>query len=126
MTVEDIISNDVIGAAIRVHKALGPGLLESAYQSCLCHELRLMDYKVEIEKPMPIVYDSIELDCGYRLDLIVDETVIIEVKSVQKLNEIHLAQVLTYLKLSNLKLGLLINFNSLLLKDGVKRVVNNL
>lgn len=75
---------------------------------------------------MPIVYDSIELDCGYRLDLVVDETVIIEVKSVQKLNEIHLAQVLTYLKLSNLKLGLLINFNSLLLKDGVKRVVNNL
>lgn len=126
MIVEDIISNDVIGAAIRVHKALGPGLLESAYQFCLCHELRLMDYKVEMEKPMPIVYDNIELDCGYRLDLVVDEMVIIEVKSVQKLNEIHLAQVLTYLKLSNLKLGLLINFNSLLLKDGVKRVVNNL
>ena len=110
MIVENVISNDLIGAAIKVHKSLGPGLLESAYQSCLCYELGLMGYSVEKEKSMPITYGDIELDCGYRLDLVIDELVVIEVKSVQKLSDLHLAQVLTYLKLADMKLGLLINF----------------
>jgi GxxExxY protein len=124
--VEDLISNDVIGAAIKVHKELGPGLLESAYQSCLYYELNVLGYNVQREKPMPIVYNGVEIDCGYRIDLLIDYHVIVEVKAVQKLNEIHLAQLLTYLKLSNIKLGLLINFNNVLLKDGIRRVVNNL
>jgi GxxExxY protein len=101
--VEDLISNDVIGAAIKVHKELGPGLLESAYQSCLYYELNELGYNVQREKPMPIVYNGVEIDCGYRVDLLIDHHVIVEVKAVQKLNEIHLAQLLTYLKLANIK-----------------------
>lgn len=124
--VEDLISNDVIGAAIKVHKELGPGLLESAYQSCLHYELNQLGYNVQREKPMPVIYNGVEIDCGYRIDLLIDDYVIVEVKAVQKLNEIHLAQLLTYLKLANIRLGLLINFNNVLLKDGIRRVVNNL
>ena len=100
--------------------------MESAYQACLFYELVKSDLLVEKEKPLPLVYDDVKLDCGYRLDLVVERKLIIEVKSVEALNDIHLAQVLTYLKLSECKLGLLINFNSVLLKDGIKRIVNKL
>lgn len=123
---ENELAKLVIGCAIKVHRELGPGLLESAYQACLFYELVKEDLLVEKEKPLPLVYDEVKLDCGYRLDLIVERKLIVEIKSVEALNDIHLAQVLTYLKLSECKLGLLINFNSLLLKDGIKRIVNNL
>jgi len=122
---ENFLSNEVIGAAIRVHKQLGPGLLESAYKECLYYELFKAGLYVEKEKILPLVYEEVRLDCGYRLDLIVENKLIIETKSVEKLNDIHLAQVLTYLKLAQCRLGLLINFNVLLLKDGVKRVINS-
>jgi GxxExxY protein len=123
---ENELSEIIIGSAIKVHKALGPGLLESAYEECLNYELKKSGLKVDKQKALPLVYEEIKLDCGYRIDLIVENKVIIEVKSVEALNDIFLAQVLTYLKLSNCKLGLLINFNVLRLKDGIKRVVNNL
>lgn len=123
---ENELAKLVIGCAIKVHRELGPGLLESAYQACLFYELVKEDLLVEKEKPLPLVYDEVKLDCGYRLDPIVERKLIVEIKSVEALNDIHLAQVLTYLKLSECKLGLLINFNSLLLKDGIKRIVNNL
>lgn len=120
------ITDKIIGAAIRVHKALGPGLLESAYEACLAFELRDTGLLVEIQKPLPVVYRGVKLDCGYRLDLVVENNVILELKAVEKVLPIHEAQILSYLKLSGLRLGLLINFNSLYLKDGIKRVVNNL
>jgi GxxExxY protein len=123
---ENELSKLVIGAAIKIHQALGPGLLESAYEECLFYELEKSGLEVERQKPMPLIYEEVKLDCGYRIDLMVNEKVIIELKSVDALNEIHLAQVLTYLKLSESKLGLLINFNVKYLKDGIKRVVNNL
>jgi GxxExxY protein len=123
---ENELSEIIIGSAIKVHKALGPGLLESTYEECLNYELKKSGLKVDKQKALPLVYEEIKLDCGYRIDLIVENKVIIEVKSVEALNDIFLAQVLTYLKLSNCKLGLLINFNVLRLKDGIKRVVNNL
>ena len=123
---ENDLAKLVIGRAIEVHRQLGPGLLESAYQACLFYELVKSDLLVEKEKPLPLVYDDVKLDCGYRLDLVAERKLIIEVKSVEALNDIHLAQVLTYLKLSECKLGLLINFNSVLLKDGIKRIVNKL
>jgi GxxExxY protein len=123
---ENELSEIIIGSAIKVHKALGPGLLESAYEECLNYELKKSGLKVDKQKALPLVYEEIKLDCGYRIDLMVENKVIIEVKSVEALNDIFLAQVLTYLKLSNCKLGLLINFNVLRLKDGIKRVVNNL
>jgi GxxExxY protein len=115
---ENELSKIVFDAALKVHKALGPGLLESAYQECLYHELKKTELFVQKEKPLPLIYETVKLDCGYRLDII------IEVKSVEALTDIHLAQVLTYLKLSICKLGLLINFNVLLLKDGFRRVIN--
>lgn len=123
---ENDISKEIIGAAIKVHKELGPGLLESAYQACLYYELLKSGLHVEKEKALPLVYEEVELDCGYRIDLMVENRVIVELKSVKELNDIHLAQILTYLKLSGCRLGLLMNFNSVLLKNGIKRVVNNL
>ena len=123
---ENQLSNIVISGAIKVHSALGPGLLESAYQECLFYELRRAGLGVEKQKPLPLVYGSVKLECGYRVDLLVEGKLIIEIKSVEALTDIHLAQLLTYLKLSNCKLGLLMNFNVVQLKQGIKRVVNNL
>ncbi len=120
------IANKVIGIAIEVHKALGPGLLESAYKECLFYKIKESGLWVEKEKPMPLIFEEVKLDCGYRIDLLVENKVVIELKSVDALNDVHLAQTLTYLKIGNYKLGLLINFNVVLLKDGIKRVVNKL
>ncbi len=121
---ENHISKLIFDAGLKVHKALGPGLLESAYEECLYYELLKTGLFVEKQKPMPLIYEEVKLEVGYRIDLLVEGKVVIEVKSVDALNEVHLAQILTYLKLSNCKLGLLINFNTLLLKNGVKRVIN--
>lgn len=123
---ENELSKIVIGAAIKVHKGLGPGLLESAYQACLYYELVQQGLNVQKEKPLPVIYEEVQLDCGYRVDLMVENKLIVELKAVDELNDIHMAQILTYLKLTECKLGLLINFNSVLLKNGIKRVVNNL
>ena len=123
---ENQLSKIIIGAAIKVHKNLGPGLLESAYEETLYYELKKESLNVEKQKPMPLVYDEVKLDVGYRIDLMIESKVIIEIKSVEYLNDVHLAQVLTYLKLSGCRLGLLINFNVKYLKDGIKRVVNKL
>lgn len=120
---EDELSNIVIGLAIKVHKNLGPGLLESSYKECLFYEISKAGLQVEKEKPMPLIYEEVKLDIGYRIDIIVENKLIIEIKSVEALNDVHLAQILTYLKLSNSKLGLLINFNVKLLKDGIKRII---
>lgn len=122
---ENEITEIVIGSAIQVHKTLGPGLLESAYEECLHYELRNTGLEVERQKPLPVIYDEVKLDCGYRLDFMVNRSVILEIKSVDSLNDIHLAQMLTYLRLSNCKVGLLINFNVVKLTNGIKRVVNN-
>jgi GxxExxY protein len=116
------LSGKIIGAAIDIHRALGPGLLESAYEACLVYELRLRKLKVEPQKSMPIFYKDVMLECGYRVDLIVEDQVIIEVKSVSSLASIHEAQLLSYLKLSNCKIGLLINFNVKYLRDGIRRM----
>ena len=118
------LSGEIIGAAIEVHKALGPGLLESAYQECLFYELANKGYHVVKEQPMPIVYKEVKLDHGYRMDLLVENKVVIEIKTVDAFTDVHFAQVLTYLKLGGYKLGLLINFNVLKLKDGIKRIIN--
>lgn len=125
MTVNEL-SKIIIGAAIEVHKHLGSGLLESSYEHCLVYELRLTGLDVKQQLALPIVYKQVRLDAGYRIDLLVEDTVIVEIKAVDALADIHTAQVLTYLKLKDLKLGLLINFNTALLKDGIKRIVNNL
>ena len=119
------ITESIIGAAIEVHRALGPGLLESAYEACLAFELAQSGLKVEQQKPLPVVYREVKLDCGYRLDLLVEEAVIVEAKAVDRLAPIHQAQLLSYLKLSGCKVGLLINFNVKVLKDGIRRVVND-
>lgn len=123
---ENELSEKIIGCAIQVHKSLGPGLLESAYLECLWYELKEIGLKVEKQKPLPLIYKEVKLDVGYRLDLLVEDKVVIELKSVEALNDIHVAQVITYLKLSGCKLGLLMNFNVLRLVDGLKRLVNNL
>jgi GxxExxY protein len=123
---ENEISNKIIGSAIDIHQSLGPGLLESAYQECLCFRLRKAGFHIEKEKPMPLVYEEVKLDCGYRIDILVEGKVVIEIKSVEALNEVHFAQTLTYMKLGGYKLGLLINFNVSLLKDGIKRIVNQI
>ena len=123
---ENEISTIVIGLAIKVHKALGPGLLENAYKESLFYVINKEGLKVEKEKPMPLIFEEVRLDCGYRIDLLVENKLVIELKSVESLNEIHLAQTLTYLKLGNYKLGLLINFNEVLLKNGIRRIANNL
>jgi GxxExxY protein len=120
------ITEDIIGAAIEVHRALGPGLLESAYEACEAFELGERGRKVARQVPLPLVYKSVKLDCGYRLDLLVDELVIVEIKAVEALSDVHKAQLLSYLKISGLNVGLLINFNVKMLKHGIVRVVNNL
>lgn len=123
---ENEISNSVIGLAIEVHTILGPGLLESAYKECLYYKLIQNGFYVEKEKPMPLIFEEVKLECGYRIDLLVENKVVIEIKSIEALNDVHLAQTLTYMKLGNFKLGLLLNFNVFRLKDGIKRVVNKL
>lgn len=117
------LANKVIGCAIEVHRALGPGLLESAYQQCLCHELHLNEIAFQVEKPLPIHYKGCNLDCGYRVDILVEDEIILELKSVEKLNRIHEAQILSYMKLMQKKQGFLINFNVTLLKNGLKSFV---
>jgi GxxExxY protein len=118
------VTGAVIGAAIEVHRALGPGLLESTYQACLVYELRQRGLHVEYEKPLPVVYKRVKLDCGYRIDLLVDHSVIVELKAVDQIIPIHLAQLLSYLKLPGKPVGLLINFNVDILIEGVRRVAN--
>ena len=118
------ITKSIIGSAIQVHRALGPGLLESAYEACLAFELGKRRMRVEQQKPLPFIYEQVKLDCGYRIDLLVEGSVVVEVKSVDALAPIHEAPVITYLKLSGCKLGLLINFNVQVLKDGIHRFVN--
>jgi len=120
----DLITRRIIGAAIEVHRHLGPGLLESAYQTCLAFELRQLGYKVEEQKPLPVIYKDVKLDCSYRLDLVVEDAVIAEIKAVERLMPIHDAQLLSYLRLSKRRVGLLINFHVQMLKDGLKRIVN--
>lgn len=121
---ENEVAHKVIGLAMEVHSALGAGLLESAYQECLYYKIGKAGLKVEKEKPMPLIFEEVKLECGYRIDLLVENKLVIEIKSVEALNEVHLAQTLTYMKLGNYKLGLLINFNVALLKHGIKRVIN--
>ncbi|HEY9220946.1 MAG TPA: GxxExxY protein [Lutibacter sp.] len=123
---ENEISKVIFDCALKIHKNLGPGLLESAYEECLFYELKKYGLNVEKQKALPLVYEEVKLEIGYRIDIIVENKVIIEVKSVESLNDVHLAQVLTYLKLSDCKLGMLINFNVAFLKNGIRRVVNNL
>jgi GxxExxY protein len=123
---ENEISNKIIGFAIEVHQNLGPGLLESAYKECLYYKLTKAGLFVEKEKSMPLIFEEVKLDCGYRIDLLVEKNVVIEIKSVEAVADVHMAQTLTYMKLGNFKLGLLINFNVSLLKDGIKRIVNKL
>jgi len=123
---ENEIAKIVVDAAYKVHSKLGPGLLESAYQAILCYELMQSGLSIEAETPMPFNYDGITLDIGYRADIIVEHLVIVELKSVEKMSDIHKKQVLTYLRVSNLHLGLLINFGAPLIKDGITRVVNGL
>ncbi len=118
------LTGKVIGAAIEVHKTLGPGLLESVYEECLCRELQLSKISYERQKSLPVEYKGAMLDCGYRLDLVVEGRLIVELKSCDTLQPIHEAQLLTYLKLTNIKVGLLINFNVPVLKDGIKRMAN--
>ena len=118
------LTGEVIGAAIEVHKVLGPGLLESAYEECLCRELELRKIPHERQKDLPVEYKGVKLDCGYRLDILVQNTLIVELKACESLQPIHEAQLLTYLKLTGIKLGLLINFNVPLLKQGIRRLVN--
>ena len=121
---ENEIANIVFNLGLKIHKALGPGHLESAYVECLAFEIKKANLKVEKQKALPLIYEAVHLDAGYRIDLMIDNKLIIEAKSIEALNDLHFAQVLTYLKLSNCKLGLLINFNSLLFKDGVRRIIN--
>lgn len=118
------ITSKIINAGITIHKALGPGLLESAYKECLYFELIKQGLDVVKEKPLPLIYEEVKLECGYRIDLLVENKIVIEIKSVEALTDLHLAQTLTYLKVGNYKIGLLMNFNVVLLKDGIKRVIN--
>ncbi len=119
----DPLSQKVIGLAIEVHRGLGPGLLESAYEACLCYELKINDISFRRQVPLPVVYKSIKLDCGYRMDIVVEDKLIVELKAVEKLLPVHEAQLLTYLTLSGLRTGLLMNFNTPVLKDGLRRLV---
>ena len=123
--IDNELSGRVIGYAMEVHSALGPGLLEGAYKECLYYKLAKGGLSVVKEKAMPLIFEEVKLECGYRIDLLVENKLVIEVKSCEALAEIHLAQTLTYLKLGNYKLGLLINFNVLKLKDGIRRVINS-
>lgn len=121
---ENEISKVVFELGLKIHRNLGPGLLESAYEECLYYEIKKFGLQVEKQKVLPLVYEEVKLEAGYRIDLLIENKFIVEVKSVEALNEVHLAQVLTYLRLSNCKLGLLINFNTALFKNGVKRIIN--
>jgi GxxExxY protein len=121
---ENVITEKIIGSAITVHKKLGPGLLESAYKECLFYELDRAGLFVEKEKALPLIYDDMKLECGYRLDLLVEKKIVVEIKSVDALNPVHTAQVITYLKLSGCRIGLLINFNVVKLVDGIQRLIN--
>ncbi len=121
----DSITRRIIGGAIEVHRRLGPGLLESAYEVCLAFELRQMGLVVEEQKPLPVIYREVKLDCGYRLDLVIEDSVVVEIKAVDQLAPIHVAQLLSYLRLSNKRVGLLINFHVRVLKNGLKRIVND-
>ncbi|OWY20818.1 GxxExxY protein [Sphingobacteriales bacterium UPWRP_1] len=123
---ENELSKMVFDAALKVHLNLGPGLLENAYEECLFYELNKTGLLVQRQKALPLIYEEVRLEIGYRVDIIIENKLIIEVKAVDALNDLHLAQLLTYLKLSNCKLGLLINFNVKMIKNGIKRVVNNL
>ncbi|AEE52361.1 GxxExxY protein [Haliscomenobacter hydrossis] len=120
---ENELAKLAFGCGLKVHKTLGPGLMENAYLECLAYELNKQELKVEKQKALPLIYDSVKLEVGYRVDLIIEQQLIIELKVVEELNDIHLAQLLTYLRLSKCKLGLLMNFNTLLFRDGVKRVI---
>ena len=123
---ENELSKIVFDCALKVHRNLGPGLLESSYEECLFYEIKKLGLIVEKQKALPLVYEEVKLDIGYRIDIIVENKLIIEIKSVEALNDVHFAQLLTYLKLTNCKLGLLINFNVALIKNDIKRVANNL
>ena len=123
---ENEISEKIIACALKVHSTLGPGLLESAYEECLFYEIAKLNLKVEKQKALPLIYEEVKLEVGYRIDLMVEDKLIVEVKAVEALSDIHLAQILTYLKLSDCRLGLLINFNVTLLKYGIRRVANKL
>jgi GxxExxY protein len=123
---ENELSKIVFNCALKVHQNLGPGLLESAYEECLFYELKKTGYDIQKQKALPLVYEEVRLDIGYRIDIIIENKLILEIKSVEILNDVHFAQLLTYLKLTDCKLGLLINFNVHLIKNGIKRVVNNL
>ena len=123
MSNEDL-TGKIIGCAMRVHTVLGAGLLESAYEACLCYELKKVGLKTEKQKPIPLIYEEVKLDCGYRLDLLMEDQIIVEIKAVESLNPLAFAQLLTYLKLYNRKIGLIINFNVLHLRDGIKRIAN--
>jgi GxxExxY protein len=120
----DMITRRIIGAAIEVRRHLGPGLLESAYETCLAFELRQMGLKVEQQKPLPVIYKEIKMDCGYRMDIVVEDSIVVEVKAIEQLGPIHDAQLLSYLRLSGKRVGLLMNFHVRVLKDGLKRIVN--
>ncbi len=121
---ENEISKIVFECGLKIHRTLGPGLLENVYEECMFYEIKQQGLHVEKQLMLPLVYENVHLDAGYRIDLKVDGKLIVEIKAVEKLNEVHTAQVLTYLRLSNCKLGLLINFNTTLFKDGVKRIIN--
>ena len=123
---ENELSRVVVGCALKVHSALGPGLLESAYEACLEYELIKNGLLVEVQKPLPLIYQTVKLECGYRVDMLVERKLIVEVKAVEALAEIHFAQVLTYLRLSDLRLALMLNFNVVHMKDGIRIVVNKL
>ena len=124
MITENEIAIIVFESSLKIHKKLGPGLLESAYQECLIYEIQKRGLNTEKQKPLPLIYDDVKLDLGYRIDIMVEQKFIIEVKSITAFDEIHLAQILTYMKLSNCKLGMLINFNVTLIKYGIKRIIN--
>jgi len=119
------ITEQIIGAAMDVHRAIGPGLLESAYEACLAFELRERGHRVEQQKPLPVVYKQVKLDCGYRLDMVVNDLVIVEIKAVERLTSVHEAQLLSYLRLMNCRVGLLLNFHCTMLKHGIRRIVND-
>jgi len=121
---ENELASVVYDAGLKIHKTLGPGLLESAYEECLYYELQKSGLMVEKQKALPLVYETVKLDASYRVDLLIENKLVIEIKAVTALNDLHLAQILTYLKLSGCKLGLLINFNTVLFKEGIKRVIN--
>jgi GxxExxY protein len=121
---EHELSNVIIGLGIEVHRALGPGLLESAYKECLYYKILKSGLYVEKEKPMPLIFEEVKLEVGYRIDLLVESKLVVEIKSVDALSDVHMAQILTYMKLGNYRLGILANFNVVKLKDGIKRVIN--